>query len=244
MPVDVIVAFGGAERELDATSTIPVVGHLTYTAEQVGAAPAWKRSANLTGVSVEAHPLLAQKRLELLKEAAGVKRVARLYLGPPLRFGAVSEMLPEYTAASRALGIEVFPVWAANPDEVRTALAEVARRGGAGVMLGAYRGSLPGMAPLWAAIVEELTRHRLPSVSDVPQAADEGAMIGFGEDIPKRSRRLAYFVDRILRGAKPADLPIEQPLTFELVVNVKAAESVGVRIPAAVMLRADRVVGN
>jgi len=239
LPVDVIVAFGSADQELRATATIPIVAHWGYTAEQ-GMAP--RTHKNLTGISVEAHPQLAQKRLELLKETAGVKRVARFYLGEPLRIGSPDEILKEYREAARKLGVEIFPVWATTPDEIRAAFREIAQRGGSGVMLGAYRGSLPGLKASWDALIEEAARHRLPTMSDVPLAADEGAMIGFGENIPARSRRLAYFVDRILRGARPSDLPIEQPLGFELVVNVKAAESIGVKVPPSVLLQADRVV--
>ena len=114
--------------------------------------------------------------------------------------------------------------------------------GHAGVMFGAFRRSLPGMEERWDAAMAEIARHRIPAIFDVPLAAEEGAMMGFGEDIPKRARRLAFYVDRVLRGVKPADLPIEQPLSFEFVVNLKAAEAIGVKIPQSVLLRADRVL--
>jgi putative ABC transport system substrate-binding protein len=241
-PVDVIVSFGNPLDEMKATATIPIVAYMGHTAEQVALPPGSRPAPNVTGISVQAHAGLAQKRLELLKEAAGVKRVARVYLAQALHFGDASELLPEYATAARALGLEVFPVTVGGPEDIRAAFAEIARRGNAGVMFGAFRRSLPGMEQRWDAAMEEIARHRLPAIFDVPLAADEGAMMGLGEDVPKRARRLAYFVDRILRGAKPSDLPVEQPVAFELVVNLKAAESIGVKIPPAVLLRADRVI--
>ena len=118
---------------------------------------------------------------------------------------------------------------------------ELARRGSVGVMFGAYR-RLPGMESTWDLLMEQLAHHRIPSMFDIPTAADEGAMMGYGVNIPERSRRLAYYVDRILRGAKPADLPMEQPVSIEFTVNARTAEAIGVRIPAPVLLQADRVI--
>lgn len=241
-PVDVIVSFGNPLLEMKATSTIPIVAYMGHTQEQVSMPAGPRPAPNVTGISVQAHAGLAQKRLELLKEVAGVKRVARFYLGDRLRFGTAEELPPEYAAAARVLGIELFTVAVGGVEDIPVAFTEIAKRGNAGVMFGAFRRSLPGMQERWDAVMVQLARHRMPAVFDVPLAADEGALMGLGEDIPKRARRLAYFVDRILRGAKPADLPVEQPLAFELAVNLKAAESIGVKVPPAVLLRADRVI--
>jgi putative ABC transport system substrate-binding protein len=87
-----------------------------------------------------------------------------------------------------------------------------------------------------------IARYRIPAIYDLPRSADDGGMMSYGEDFAVPARRLAYFVDRILRGAKPADLPVEQANRFEMVVNLKAAESIGLKIPQSVLLQADRVI--
>jgi putative ABC transport system substrate-binding protein len=240
LPVDVIVAFGNPILETQATSTIPIVAHMQHSVEQSTASG--RPSPNVTGISVEAGPDLAQKRLQLLKEATGIKRVARFYVGAPLRVGTLDELAPEYGVAARALDLEVFPVWVQGPEDVPAAFREIARRGNVGISFGSFRRSLPGMEATWDSLMAQVSRHRIPAIFDIPQAADEGALMGFGVDIPQRSRRLAHYVDRILKGARPVDLPIEQPVSVELVVNLRAAESIGVKIPDTVLLRADRVI--
>jgi putative ABC transport system substrate-binding protein len=195
----------------------------------------------VTGITTEGQGGLGTKRLALLKETAPIKRVARLYTSQPLRFGAASELLPEYRDAARALGLEIFPVWASSPEDLRVVFAELARRGDVGLLVGPVN-RRPGLEPRWDALLELVSRYRIPAIYDLPRAVDDGGMMGYGEDFAVPMRRLAYFVDRILRGAKPADLPIEQGNRLEMVVNLKAAESIGLKIPQSVLLQADRVI--
>jgi putative ABC transport system substrate-binding protein len=243
LPVDVIVAFGGThELAMRATRTVPIVAHFEDANLRAEAVQSLSRpGGNVTGITFEGQGGLGSKRLALPKEAAPIKRVARLYTNQPLRFGSESELLPEYRAAARALGVEIFPVWASSPEELRVVFAELARRGNVGLLVGPLN-RRPGLEPRWDALLELIARYRIPAIYDLPRAVDDGGMMGYGEDSAVPMRRLAYFVDRILRGAKPGDLPIEQGSQFEMVVNLKAAESIGLKIPQSVLLQADRVI--
>jgi putative ABC transport system substrate-binding protein len=91
-------------------------------------------------------------------------------------------------------------------------------------------------------LLELVSRYRIPAIYDLPRAVDDGGMMSYGEDFAAPARRLAYFTDRILKGAKVADLPLEQINQFEMVVNLKAARSIGLKLPDSILLRADRVV--
>ena len=95
---------------------------------------------------------------------------------------------------------------------------------------------------MWDTLLELVVRYRMPAIYDMPRAADQGGMMSYGVDYTVQARRLAYFVDRILKGAKPADIPVERTSSSSLVVNLKAAEAIGVKIPAAILLQADRVI--
>jgi putative ABC transport system substrate-binding protein len=202
LPVDVIVAFGGThELAMRATRTVPIVAHFEDANLRAEAVQSLSRpGGNVTGITFEGQGGLGSKRLALLKEAAPIKRVARLYTNQPLRFGS-------------DVGLLVGPL---------------NRR--------------PGLEPRWDALLELIARYRIPAIYDLPRAVDDGGMMGYGEDSAVPMRRLAYFVDRILRGAKPGDLPIEQGSQLEMVVNLKAAESIGLKIPQSVLLQADRII--
>ena len=241
LPVDVLVTWGTHEPAMRATRTVPIVTYFDEPARSGAVKSLSRPGGNVTGISIEGQGAMGSKRLALLKETAPVKRVARLYLSMPLRFGSENELLPEYRSAARALGLEIFPVWASNPQELRTAFAELARRGEVGLLVGPVT-RRPGLEARWDALLELVARYRIPAMYDVPRAVDDGGLMSYGEDFATPARRLAYFVDRILRGAKPADLPIEQANQFEMVVNLKAAASIGLKIPASVLLQADRVI--
>ena len=244
LPVDVLVTFGGGhEMAMRATSTLPIVAHFEDANLRSEAVKSLSQpGGNVTGITFEGQGGLGSKRLALLKEAAPkIKRVARLYTSQPLAFGKEDQLLPEYRSAARALGLEIFPVWASNPEELRTVFIELARRGDVGLLVGPLN-RRPGLEPRWDALLELVSRYRMPAVYDLPRAVDDGGLMGYGEDAAVPMHRLAYFVDRILRGAKPASLPIEQGNRFEMVVNLKAAKSIGLTIPQSVLLQADRVI--
>jgi putative ABC transport system substrate-binding protein len=176
---------------------------------------------------------IAGKRLELLKEAVPkVARVAVLY--DPANPG--EEVLP---VAAGALGLTLrsWGVRAANDfDQVFAAISKWRPDGL----------SVPFRPPLMRAnekqIVGFALKSRLPSMYSRKESVDAGGLMSYGADEAESYRRVAYFVDRILKGAKPADLPVEQPTKFELVINLKTAKQIGLRIPQSMLYRADKVI--
>jgi len=191
---------------------------------------------NLTGVTLFSREL-GGKRLELLKEAV-VKTVRVAVLYDPSPGGPSREVKEDLPVAGRALELTVQP-W-----EVRDA-------DGLEKVFGALRKERPDA--LYAAITGELmnanvkriagfaSRSRLPSVGNRP-FVDAGGLMSYGADVSDGYRRVATYVDRILKGAKPADLPVEQPTKFEFIINLKSAKQIGVTIPQKVLARADRVI--
>jgi len=191
---------------------------------------------NVTGLTLLSREL-GGKRLELLKEA--VPKVARVavFYNPTVPAAAldVKEVLP---GASRALGLTIQPweVRAADDFEKVFAALNKQRPDGlyvpSGALMGANQKRTIGFA----------LKSRLPSMYNDREDAEAGALMSYGADLADRYRRVAYFVDRILKGAKPADLPVEQPTKFELVINLKTAKQIGVTIPPNVLVRADKVI--
>ena len=191
---------------------------------------------NVTGVTVLAREL-GGKRLELLKEAdPKVGRVAVLYEpanSPSSR--EVKELLP---VAARALGLTVRPWEVRDADGFEKVFAALSRER-AGRL---YLTSSALMNANQKRIVGFALKSRLPSTYHYREAVDVGGLMYYGADLADSYRRGAYFVDKILKGAKPADLPVEQPTKFELVINLKTAKQIGLMIPPNVLARADRVI--
>ena len=190
---------------------------------------------NATGVSVLALEL-ASKRIELLKEAVpSLRRVAALYTAsanPPPR-GVQPSM-----AAGKELGIEVVEMPVQLPDGIDAAFAAAVRQGVQGV---AIISSLPTIT--YRAQLGELARkHRLATIFANRAYLRGGGLMSYGPDLEGAFHRAAYFADRILKGAKPAELPIEQPNTFQLALHQGTARALGLRFPQAVLLRADEVI--
>jgi putative tryptophan/tyrosine transport system substrate-binding protein len=192
---------------------------------------------NVTGVTNLAREL-GGKRLELLKEA--VPKVARVtVLYNPAIPGTAREVKDLLPVAARALGLTIQPweVRVANDfDRVFAAMGSSDRGG-----LYLHGGGAPISANI-KRIVSFALKSRLPSVYATRAAVDAGGLMYYGADIADSYRRVAYFVDRILKGAKPADLPVEQPTKFELVINLITAKQIGLTIPPNVLARADRVI--
>lgn len=181
-------------------------------------------------------PDLVGKQLELLKEV--VPKVSRVaLLGNPDNPGTVP-MVRRAQDAARALGVRLHALEARSPGEIDRAFVAMTReRADALIVL------LDVMfAEHTARIVELAAKHRLPAVHGSHEYAEAGGLMIYGSSFEERHRRAATFVDKILRGAKPADLPIEQPTKFELAINLRAAKALGLTIPQAVLRRADRVV--
>jgi putative ABC transport system substrate-binding protein len=236
--VDVILTGStpGAMAALKATSRIPIV--MVTTGDPIGGGIVTslaRPGGNLTGVTALGGELSA-KRLEALKGAVpSARRVAVLanpiapYTGP---------FLAEREAVARDLGLKLRIVEARVPGELEAAFAEMAREQAEALMV------LTDVMFISErrAIVELATRRRLPAVYFDRQFVDAGGLMFYGASLAHLYRRAAVFVDKILKGARPADLPIEQPTTFELVVNLRAARVLGLKIPPAFLLRADQVI--
>jgi putative ABC transport system substrate-binding protein len=190
---------------------------------------------NVTGLSLLT-PELSGKRLQLLIEALNkVSRVAVL-MNP----GNQSNLffLEETQAAARVLGVQLQPLEVRNPDEIERAF-EAAARGRAGALM-AFDD--PIIHSFRKRIVALAAKRRLPAMYGTREFADDGGLMSYGPHRPDLYRRTATYVDKILKGATPADLPVEQPTRFELVVNLKTAKALGLTIPPPVLVRADRVI--
>jgi len=232
--VDMIVVFGpvGARAALQATTTIPIVA-MTDDLAGGGLVKSMARpGGNLTGVSILATEL-DSKRLEILHEAApAVRRVGVLY--DP---GLVRSM-PAIKAAAPRLGIEIALAAGQTEAEIAEAIKTLIREkvGAVNVLASA------NLNAFRAHQIAEFARARLPAIYEWPETAEMGGLLGYGPRNTAVYRQVAGLVDKILRGAKPADLPVEQPTKFELVVNLKTAKAIGLTIPQTVMLRADKVI--
>jgi putative ABC transport system substrate-binding protein len=240
--VDVIVAVAGTLAALaakQATDTIPVVFIAVgdpVTSGLVSSLP--RPGGNMTGLSAVV-PDLVGKWLEILKQAApDVTRVA--FLRQP---GGVSEptdriVLAEAADAARALGVQLQVVEARGPDDLNRTFLEVteARAEGLAVL------STPMLGGQRTRLVDFAVKNRLPTVFPFRSYVDAGGLISYGPNVPDMCRRAATYVDKILKGARPADLPVEQPTKFELVLNLKTAKTLGLSVPHALLSRADEVL--
>ncbi len=234
--VDVIVAWGlePLEAARKATSRIPIVMVSGSNPVATGlAASLAKPGGNITGVTVGQQEL-AGKRLELLREA--VPRLSRVaVLRDP---NADPAVLPETESAARALNLQLLVFTVRAPADFDGAFRAAVRARAEAVhinetsMLTAHRGKLAELA----------LKNRLPAVGSFRGSAEAGFLMSYGPQWSDLFRRVATLVDKLLRGAKPADLPIEQPSKFELVINLKTAKALGLGIPQPLLLRADQII--
>jgi len=237
--VDILVTAGNPATlaAKQGTSSIPIVTATGPDPVELGLAASLARpGGNVTGMTSISSELSA-KRLELLKELIPrVSRVAALW-DRAARGSALAARDTE--VAARSLGIALQSV-AVRPDPRDYDAAFVAiKRAGAGAVIvvqsAAFFSSHQRIADL------ALT-HRLPSASGSKEYAEAGGLITYGADFPDLFRRAAVFVDKILKGAKPGDLPVEQPTTFELIINLKTAKALGLTIPQSLLVRADQII--
>jgi putative tryptophan/tyrosine transport system substrate-binding protein len=234
---DVIVVWGTelAQTVRRATAKIPIVLALGDRPVEVGlVADLARPGGNVTGLTTMSYELSA-KRLELLKEILpSLARVAVLY-APDVR---VEPTLKELAVAARALGIRLQPLEARGPQDFDHAFAAMATERAEAVLL------MPtALAATHGARLAELAlRRRMPAVGPGREFVAAGALMGYAANATDLGRRAATFVDKILKGARPADLPIEQPTRFEMVINLKTAKALGLTIPQSVMGRADELI--
>jgi ABC-type uncharacterized transport system substrate-binding protein len=238
--VDVIVgigpAFGAARR---ATDTIPIVAVSIddLDTEAGGAASLARPGRNVTGLTSEIDWGIGNgKRLQLLTEAAPkASRVA--FLGLSSRPSDRS-WRPATEAAAKALGLTLFWVGADTPEQLEVALAAIAKDRADALFV-----DNTAVNYVHARTINEFAaRRRLPSVYAVREGPEAGGLMSYGSNLADLFRRAATFVDKILKGAKPGDLPIERPTKFELVINLKTAKTLGLTIPPPLLLRADEVI--
>jgi putative ABC transport system substrate-binding protein len=242
LKVDIIVVASGDQwirAAKNATKTIPIVmaglgsdpvraGHVESLARPGG---------NVTGLTALAREL-GGKRLELLKEAVPkLSRVAVLYdpANPP-SLHEVKELLP---ADARALKLTIQPWQIRAVDDFEKVFAALNKQRPDG-LYAATAGPL--MRPNEKRIVGFALKSRLPSMYSSREHVEAGGLMSYGADLADSYRRVAYYVDRILKGAKPADLPVEQPTKFELVINLKTAKQIGLTIPQSLLYKADKVI--
>ncbi len=238
LKVDVIVASSSpaADSARKATSTIPIVMVGVVDPVALGLVASLARpGSNVTGLSSQLTPEIRAKQLQLLKEA--VPTVSRVAV---LRNAAVATPATwqEYEAAGRAVGVRLQSVEVTGPEELGKALVAVSRERGAALWV-------PGDPMFWTLrqrIVELSAEHRLPGMFFFREFTDAGGLMSYSARLTDQFRRAAMYVDKILKGAKPADLPVEQPTKFELVVNLKTAKALGLTIPQSILIRADEVI--
>jgi len=232
----VTVLTPAARAAKDATRDIPIVMAFAGDPVATGLVPSLARpGGNITGISGNSVET-GGKRLELLREAVpGLRSFGLLILGSdPFAKPFVNEMEP----AARRLGLQLHVSDVRSPDQVEGALGELRKRGAQAVIVqGALTGSNWRMA-------ETALLHKLPSMSPQRRFAEDGGMMYYGANLSAAVRRSAFYAERILKGAKPGDMPIEQPTRFELVVNVRTARALGITLPQSLVGRADQVIGQ
>ena len=241
LDVDVILTDGGTLGALAAkraTTTIPIVFPAVGDPVADGLVTSFARpGGNLTGFSLASQTF--DKLIELLKQAVpAVTRVAVLLKPDAAPNRSIAEYRNAADSAARALGLHLQVVEARRPQDLDRAFAEMrsARADGLAVV------ATPVFNSARRRIAELALKHRLPAVFSVRDFAEAGGLMSYGAGRADLFRRAAVYVDKILKGAKPADLPIEQPTKFELVVNLKTAKALGVRIAPSLLSRADQVI--
>ncbi len=238
LKVDVIVSSGAAPTRpaKEATATIPIV--MAFDDDPVGnrfVASLARPGGNITGLSTLA-PEISGKRLELLKET--VPRLSRVaVLGTSTRPGN-AQALRETELAAGAFGVQLQYLDVLDPKDIETAF-RAATKGRADAVLVL---ASPVLFPQRTQIADLAAKNRLPAVYGTLESVEAGGLMSYGPSFTDLFRRAATYVDKILKGAKPADLPVEQPTKFELIINLKTAKQIGLTIPPNVLARADRVI--
>ena len=238
LKVDVIVTgtTPGVRAAQQATSTIPIVMGISYDAVLEGLVASLARpGGNVTGLSLLI-PELMGKRLELLKEVVPkVSLVAVLWNGNDPGLALVFK---QTVVATRASGVRLRPLEVRADDEFGTAF-QTANREHVGAVIMIDDPFTFRSRTLIAALA---AKHRLPMMAGFREFTEAGGLISYGANLADSYRRAAAFVDKILKGAKPGDLPVEQPTTFELVINLRTAKALGLTIPPSLLSRADEVI--
>jgi len=238
LKVNVIVTGGpqSTRAAKNATLTIPIV--MAQDPDPIGngfVASLARPGGNITGLSILA-PELSGKQLELLKEIVpNLSRVALLHQSTE---PGTSQILRETERAAKALGIHLQYLDLRRPTDIETAFRN-ASKGHSDAVLVLFSSFL---FPRRTQVVDLAVKRRMPTIFGRPEYVEDGGLMSYGMSFTDLYRRGATYVDKILKGAKPADLPVEQPTKFEFVINLKAAKQIGLTIPPTVLARADKVI--
>jgi putative ABC transport system substrate-binding protein len=236
--VDLIAADGipAALAAKSATSTIPIVFAVGADPVAGGLVASLARpGGNLTGVSVMTTELLP-KRLELLSELVPQARVIALLVNP--NNTSTEVMIRDVQDAARAKGLQLTILKAGSEGEIDAAFASLVQLHAGALLVG----SDPFFVGRRGQLVELASRHAVPAMYEMRAFAASGGLMSYGTSLTGTFRQVGVYVGRILKGAKPADLPVQQPTTFELVVNLKTAKALGLTVPPAILARAAEVI--
>ena len=233
---DVILATGEAaiRAAKNATKVIPII--MAFADDPVGkglVASLSRPGGNITGVSLVAAGTMAAKRVEVFKDAVPRARRIALLSWP----GMEAAQVKEAEQAARVLKIETVLVLVRNGDYEGAFSTLAAERADALFVL-----SNPILNRDRKRIIALAARNRLPAIYEWRESAEDGGLLAYGAKIRELNRRVAVYVDKILKGAKPGDLPVEQPTTFELVINLKTAKALSLTIPPSLLARADEII--
>ena len=237
--VDVIVSTVGTPSALaakNATSTIPIV--FRGGGDPVGdglVASLARPGGNLTGVILLADEL-TPKRLELLSELVPQARVIALLVNP--NNATAERIIGDVQAAARVRGLQLHILKAASENEIDAAFASLVQLHAGALVVGAD----PFLSSRREQIVALASRHVVPAIYAWREFADSGGLISYGASLTAAFRQVGTYTGKILNGAKPADLPVQQPTTFELVINLKTAQALGLTVPQSILARADEVI--
>jgi len=236
--VEIILSGGSAATRpaREATATIPIV--MAQDTDPVGngfVASLARPGGNITGLSIVA-PELSGKQLEILKES--LPKLSRVVVPSNPNEPSYIQTRKETELAAKALKIQVHFLDAGSPKDVQTAFREAIKIRADAVLVP----TMPIVAAQRAQIADLAVKNHLPAMYGQPEYVELGGLMFYGASINDLFRRAATYVDKILKGAKPADLPVEQPTKFEFVINLNAAKQIGLTIPPNVLARADRVI--
>jgi putative ABC transport system substrate-binding protein len=238
--VDLIVAGGGVSvvaAAHRATTSIPIVAIGIADPVRLGLAVSLARpGGNLTGLAFSVELQSITKALQLLTEAIPTARRVAVLSNP--RNPAQPEGVAKLAQAGRSLGLELQFLEAISAEEIDHAFGAMVRGRAAALFVTPESLFIAHRVRL----AELSSKHRLPSMHGVRENVDAGGLMSYGPSLVAQARRAAAYVDKILKGAKPGELPIEQPATFELVINLKTARALGITIPHSLRLRADEVI--
>ena len=240
LKVDVIVAVGGTPAILaakNATSTIPIVFPTVGDPVATGIVDSLARpGGNITGLTIMT-PELSGKILELLKEVVPRTRRVAVLGEEANAFSALD--FKNLQAPASALGLQLHHIEVRSPNDFESAFSKITKSVRATAL---FLQSIAMIITNRKRIADLATKHRLPAIHQARELAEAGILMSYGSDWFDLGRRTATYVDKILKGAKPAELPVEQPTKFEFVINLKTATQIGLTIPPNVLARADRVI--